>query len=43
MTEKEHDEINEILGYCLVFVITMISVFTLAGIGFIIKLVFFNK
>jgi len=43
MTEKEHDEINDILGYCLVFVFTMLSVFTLAGIGFCIKLVFFNK
>jgi hypothetical protein len=43
MTEKEHDEINKILCYCLIYVIVMLSVFTLAGIGFIIKLVFFNK
>jgi hypothetical protein len=43
MTEKEHDEINEILCYCLIYVIVMLSVFTLSGIGFIIKLVFFNK
>ena len=43
MTEKEHDEINEILCYCLIYVFVMLSVFTLSGIGFIIKLVFFNK
>lgn len=43
MTEKEHDEINEILGYCLVYVLVMLSVFAISIIGFTIKVIFFNK
>jgi hypothetical protein len=43
MTNEEHDAIDVVLKAILVGILTMFSVFTLAGIGFIIKLVFFNK